>query len=104
MLDLEAAEAGEARALGHLAAQVGVQAENWDVLLYVNNALDDDTVRFTGGGPGLGCCFVLGSGIDVSPQSNPGSTVLVDLPTFNSAFKPPPRHVGLRATMRFGGD
>ncbi len=79
----------------------GVQAENWEILAYINNVFEDDTVRFTGGGPGLGCCFVLGSGIDLL-EAAPADTVMVDLPLFTSAFLPPPRVIGLRANYRFG--
>ena len=49
-------------------ARVGLTNQNWNIMLYVNNLLDDDTVRFSGGGPGLGCCFALGSAIDVGPE------------------------------------
>jgi len=84
--------------------RIGLQGENWEVLAYVNNLFDDDTVRFTGGGPGLGCCFVLGSGIDFSGAEPPAAdTVMVDLPLYASAFLPPPRVVGMRASYRFGG-
>ena len=83
--------------------RIGLQAENWEVLAYVTNAFDDDTVRFTGGGPGLGCCFVLGSGIDLNGQAPAAAdTVMVDLPLYTSAFLPPPRIIGVRASYRFG--
>jgi len=98
--------------------RVGFQSERWEALLYVNNLLDDDTVRFTGGGPGLGCCFTLGSSIDLNPgpelDPNPGDTdgllseprspVMVDLPLYTTAFLPDPRVVGARFSYRFGGD
>lgn len=98
--------------------RIGFQGEQWEALFYVNNVLDDDTVRFTGGGPGLGCCFALGSSIDLSPgpelDPNPGDTdgllseprspVMVDLPLYTTAFLPDPRVVGARITYRFGGD
>jgi outer membrane receptor protein involved in Fe transport len=86
--------------------RVGLQGENWEVLAYVNNVFEDDTVRFTGGGPGLGCCFVLGSGIDIgsnAPSPAPEDIVMVDLPLYTSAFLPPPRVIGMRASYRFGG-
>ena len=67
----------------------------------------------TGGGPGLGCCFVLGSGPgsdytqDVPTERIPITliigAVMVDLPLFSTAFLPPPRVVGARLTYRFGG-
>jgi len=86
--------------------RIGLQGQNWEVLAYVNNLFDDDTVRFTGGGPGLGCCFVLGSGIDIgtgNPSPAPEDIVMVDLPLYGSAFLPPPRVIGMRASYRFGG-
>jgi outer membrane receptor protein involved in Fe transport len=83
--------------------QIGLLANNWEVLAYVTNLFDDDTVRSAGGGPGLGCCFVLGSTIDLAGQAIP-ETVVVDLPLYTSAFLPPPRVIGVRASYRFGGD
>jgi len=88
--------------------RVGLQGDNWSVLLFVENVFDDDTVRFTGNGPGLSCCFVLGSGIDFLAASQnrdplPTDVVMVELPLYATAFRPPPRLVGLRANYRFGG-
>jgi outer membrane receptor protein involved in Fe transport len=88
--------------------RVGLQAETWEVLAYVDNVFDDDTVRSSGGGPGLGCCFVLGSSLDFTPglapeDQQPRDAVMVDLPLYRSAFLPPPRVFGLRANYRFGG-
>lgn len=96
--------------------RAGFESERWELVMYVNNLLNDDTVRFTGGGPGLGCCFALGSSIDLTPQAHPNdqspnpeliaeprSAVMVDLPLFNTAFLPDPRVIGLRFTARFGG-
>ncbi len=92
------------------------ERERWVLVMSVNTLLNDDTVRFTGGGPGLGCCFALGSSIDLTPQAHPNdqspnpeliaeprSAVMVDLPLFNTAFLPDPRVIGLRFTARFGG-
>jgi outer membrane receptor protein involved in Fe transport len=90
-------------AFWNLDMRLGLQGEKWDVLLYVNNVLDDNTVRSAGGGPGLGCCFVLGSGIDTSGAPIPTDTVMVDLPLFSTGSLPPPRVVGVRAAYRFGG-
>ncbi len=85
--------------------RVGLESDNWNVLVYVNNVLDDDTVRSTGGGPGLGCCFVLGSRIDASAtQQVPSAAVMVDLPLFTTGFLPAPRIIGLRASYRFGNN
>lgn len=77
----------------------GLQGEKWEALLYIDNALDDDTVQFSGGGPGLGCCFALGSSIDIATER---TWVGVDLPPYSTAFLPRPRVVGLRMSYRFG--
>lgn len=82
--------------------RIGVQAANWDVLAYIDNLFDDDTTQSSGGGPGLGCCFVLGSGLDFATPPIPADAVMVDLPLYRSAFLRPPRVIGLRASYRFG--
>jgi outer membrane receptor protein involved in Fe transport len=83
--------------------RAGFQTEKWEALLYVNNVLDNNTVQMSGGGPGLSCCFVLGSGLDLTDPPVPTSAVMVDLPLFSTAFLPPPRLVGFRMAVRFGG-
>jgi len=84
--------------------RIGLQSGNWDAVLYVDNMLDNDDIRSVGGGPGLGCCFVLGSGIDVQGDpAEPRSAVMVDLPLYNTAFLPNPRTIGARLSYRFGG-
>ena len=74
-----------------------------ETLLYINNVLDNNTVQIASGGPGLGCCFVLGSEIDLQPPPDGSATVNVELPLYNSAFMPRPRIVGFRMSFRFGG-
>ncbi len=81
--------------------RTGFRSELWEILLYMDNVLDDETVQFSGGGPGLGCCFALGSEIDIS--SDPPTAVMVDLPLYSTAFMPRPRIVGFRMSFRFGG-
>ncbi|TDJ48518.1 MAG: hypothetical protein E2O52_00580 [Gammaproteobacteria bacterium] len=81
--------------------RLGIQSEYWETLFYIDNALDDDTVQFSGGGPGLGCCFILGSEIDVA--RTPSTKVMVDLPLFSTAYLPRPRVIGFRMSFRFGG-
>jgi len=83
--------------------RLGLRADRWEALFYINNLLDNDTVRMVGGGPGLGCCFVLGSGLDLATPAVPSAAVMVDLPLFSTAFLPPPRVIGARLTYRFGG-
>jgi outer membrane receptor protein involved in Fe transport len=94
----------------NLDLRLGVRSDRFEAMLYVNNVLDNDTVRFSGGGPGLGCCFVLGSSIDLTADPDadppvpavPTSAVMVDLPLFSTAFLPPPRVIGVRWSYRFG--
>jgi outer membrane receptor protein involved in Fe transport len=83
----------------------GFQGEQWDAVLYVDNLIDNDAVRSVGGGPGLGCCFVLGDGVDVSDADPtvPSAAVQVDLPLYNTAFLPDPRTIGVRMSYHFGG-
>ncbi len=94
--------------------RIGLQGERWEALVYVNNLFDNDTVRFSGGAPGLGCCFILGSSIDVQAvpdPDNPGETlstprsaVMVDLPGTATGFLPDPRVIGARVSYSFGSD
>jgi len=93
--------------------RIGFRTERWDVTGYVSNVFDDDTIASAAGGPSLGCCFILGSGIDLAGRqppaadaatNEPGKTVTVELPSFRYAFAPDPRVVGLRARYRFGGE
>lgn len=93
--------------------RIGLRSDRWEVLGYISNVLDDDTIVSAAGGPSLGCCFILGSGIDLlgrePPSANaatnePGKTVTVELPAFRYAFAPDPRVIGLRARYRFGGE
>jgi outer membrane receptor protein involved in Fe transport len=94
----------------NLDLRLGVRSDRFEAMLYVDNVLDDDTVKFTGGGPGLGCCFVLASSIDLSADADadppvlgvPNPAVIVDLPLFSTAFLPPPRVIGVRWSYRFG--
>ncbi len=82
--------------------QLGFQGERWEILGYVTNLFDDDTVRSASSGPGLSCCFTLGVAVDLSGQAFGGSTAEVPIP--KAAFLPPPRVVGMRFRWRFGGD
>jgi outer membrane receptor protein involved in Fe transport len=93
--------------------RIGLRADRWEVIGYVSNLFDDDTIASAAGGPSLSCCFILGSGIDLSgveppaanPDTNePGKTVTVELPQFRYAFAPDPRVIGVRARYRFGGE
>jgi outer membrane receptor protein involved in Fe transport len=101
--------------------RLGMRGRNWEVMGYVSNVFDDDTVASVLGGPSLSCCFILGSGIDISGREppaddpggdpsngdqapyEPGKTVTVELPQFRAAFAPDPRVIGIRARYSFGG-
>ena len=85
------------------APQLAFTGGESEVLAYVDNVFDDATVQSSGGGPGLGCCFVLGSSLDFPTQNVPQDAVMVDLPLYRSAFLCPPRVFGVRANYRFGG-
>jgi iron complex outermembrane receptor protein len=79
--------------------RIGVEGERWEVLAYVDNVFDDDTVRSVlSAAPGLGCCFLFAFGV-----ANNETTVGVDVPSVSLAAMPPPRNIGLRARFRFGG-
>lgn len=83
--------------------QLGVRGSRWEVLGYVQNLLDDDTIKIATNQPALGCCFIVGVAVDIGGvNSSYGSGV--DLPLAKAAILPPPRVVGLRASYRFGGD
>jgi outer membrane receptor protein involved in Fe transport len=73
----------------NLDLRFGVEAENWDALLYIDNALDDDTVKTGGPGPDFGeqiteLGFTAGLGV-----------------THWFATLPTPRIIGVRANYRF---
>ena len=69
--------------------QLGLIGEKWEVVGYVDNLLDDDTVKTGGSGPDFGeqvseLGFVAGLGV-----------------LFNFAPLPDPRVIGVRLTRRF---
>jgi hypothetical protein len=71
--------------------RLGLQTDEWDVVLFVDNAFDDDTFRTGGPGPDFGLQntrlgFIGGLGL-------------------NGYFgiMPDPRSVGVRTNFRFGG-
>ena len=91
----------------------GLRTERWELIGYVSNLFDDDTIASAAGGPSLSCCFTLGSGIDLSNQQppaaspstgEPGKTVTLELPQFRYAFAPDPRVIGIRTKYKFGGE
>lgn len=68
---------------------IGLQGEKLDVLLYVDNLLDDDTIKTGGSGP------------DFGPQIlELGFTAGLGVTNFFGTL-PPPRQFGIRANYRF---
>jgi hypothetical protein len=70
--------------------RVGLQSDQWDVVVFLNNAFDDDTFRTGGAGPSFSLQntrlgFIGGLGV-------------------NGYFgiMPEPRTLGLRSNFRFG--
>ena len=71
---------------------LGVQGDRWDVLFYIDNVKDEDTLKSASGAPDFGrqvteLGFLAGLGV---------SNVTATLPN--------PRVIGLRANYAFGGD
>ena len=71
--------------------RAGLQADTWDLLFYVNNAFDDDTIRSWSAATGL----VATSEKDLI---NPNMSIF---PAEGFSIAPPPRHWGMRANFRF---
>ena len=68
--------------------RLGLVAENWDALIYVENATDDDTIRNAGSGPDFGANVVDGGFGSLGRSQFFG-------------VLPQPRTVGVRANYRF---
>lgn len=75
-----------------LDAQAGIQADNWSILVYVDNVFDDDSVRWGQGYQDFQD-GMYGGGSGGEPRDE---SVM--------AFLPSPRVVGVRGTWRFGGE
>ena len=69
--------------------RVGLQAEEWDVVFFVDNVLDDDTFRTGGAGPDFGL-----------QNTRLGFTAGLGVNGF-FAILPDPRQVGVRTSFRF---
>ena len=70
-------------------AQLGLQADEWSVQLYVDNVFDDDTVRWGQRYQDFKDGLYGGTG------AQPRDEVIF-------GFIPPPRVVGVRASYKFG--
>jgi outer membrane receptor protein involved in Fe transport len=55
--------------------RIGLRTDRWDITGYVSNLFDDDTIASAAGGPSLGCCFILGSGIDLAGREPPAADI-----------------------------
>ena len=71
--------------------RLGLLADRWDALIYVDNMFDDDTIKTGGSGPDFGAQvkelgFLAGFGVNQY-----------------FATAPDPRVIGIRANYRFGG-
>ena len=74
--------------------RVGLQAEEWDILFYVNNLLDDDTVK---------SAIVAGGDVDAALQGATGNAFAFTFSPADNAIAnlPDPRVFGVRANIRF---
>ena len=69
--------------------RAGVQTDRWDALVYLNNALDDDTIKSWSAGTGV---------VPTSERFDPKLTIF---PPDGFSIAPPPRQLGVRANLRF---
>jgi len=69
--------------------RVGVQADRWDALLYVNNVTDDDTIKSWSAGTGL---------VATAERFRQDLAIF---PPEGFSIAPPPRQWGVRANFRF---
>jgi iron complex outermembrane receptor protein len=69
--------------------RAGVETDAWDVLVYVNNAFDNDTVQSWS--PGLGL-------VATAERTNPN---LFAFPAEGFSIAPAPRHWGVRLNIRY---
>ena len=91
-----------------LQLRVGVQNDNWDIQLFMDNALDSDTVLSGGSVPGI-LTGNFGIGLAGEPPSPnapggnfPGVNAGPKLPSDVYVNMPDPRIAGIRFTWRYG--
>jgi len=74
--------------------RLGLEAENWDLLFYVNNLFDDDTVK---------SAIVAGGDVDAALQGASGNAFAFTFAPADNAIAnlPDPRVFGVRANIRF---
>ena len=69
--------------------RIGLQADRWDALFYVNNVTDDDTIRSWSSGTGI---------VATAERFDQDLGIF---PPEGFSIAPPPRHYGVRANFRF---
>jgi iron complex outermembrane receptor protein len=77
--------------------RLGVQTDKWDAMLYLNNALDNDTIKSWSGGTGV----VETAERDYDRLADPPEAREVGFPAEGFSIAPPPRQLGFRANVRF---
>jgi hypothetical protein len=84
--------------------RLGLTADNWEALLYIDNVFDDDTIRTAGptvGIPNANFAFGFATAPGLGP-TNPNAILAgPNLPQDVYANLPQPRVIGLRANYRF---
>ena len=80
--------------------RLGLLADAWDVQLYVNNVLDNDTIISGGPNPGIANAQ-FNFGFTTRPGA-PGIVAGPKIPNEIYANMPNPRIAGIRARFRFG--
>lgn len=85
--------------------RLGLSADKWEALLYVNNAFDNDTIQSAGptvGIPNANFAFGLGANPPGLPASNPNAILAgPNLPQDVYANLPNPRIIGVRFNYSF---
>jgi outer membrane receptor protein involved in Fe transport len=69
--------------------RLGLQADQWDATIYVNNVFDDDTIKTWSSGTGL---------VATAERQDEN---LGAFPAEGFSAAPPPRHWGVRGSLRF---
>jgi outer membrane receptor protein involved in Fe transport len=98
---LDSYNESELKAYSLTDVRFGIQADRWDVQLFINNVFDDDTITTAGQTPGIPTGS-FGFGLS-TPPFPPGINAGPKLPSDIFINLPNPRIVGISGKMRFGG-
>ena len=83
--------------------RLGLITDTWEITAFVDNLLDDDTVKTGGPNPGIPTAsFGFGFSPNLGVGEFPGVNAGPKLPSDIYAQMAPPRTVGIRTTFRFG--